>query len=111
MYKIELSNGNVISGVSINGGLCSTRQEIDASTFSGGLARVRFSKTSNDEGDELCMIEQGEYERMKLEYVYPDRWEKGTYKFLLVIPSSEEIEKMRLEARISYLEMLAEDEE
>lgn len=111
MYKLELSNGKVIQNVSINGGLCSTRQEIDASTFSGGLTRVKFTKTSNDDGDELCMIEPGEYERMKLECVYPDRWDPGTYKFAIVPLSEDELKAMRLESRISYLEMLAEEEE
>lgn len=109
MYKIELSNGNVIENVTINGSLCSVKQAIDASTFAGGMSRVKITHTSNDAGDELCTIEPGEYERMKLEYVYADRWDNGTYKFLFSLLSDADIEKMQLDARITYLEMLSEE--
>ena len=110
MYKIELSNGNVIENVKINGGMCSTAQEIDESTFSGGLSSIRITHVSNDPEDELCAMTPGVYERMKLVYVYADRWEQGTYKFLFDRLNDAEFERMKLDARLTYLEMITEEE-
>ena len=106
MYKITLSDGTVIDNLTLNGNNFVSRNEIKAETFKGKLNHVAISCDDDEDTEGLA----GEHNNMELVQIahYTKEMhgcDEGWY-FILQDISEDKLEKIRVNARLDYIEMM-----
>ena len=103
MFTITLSDGTQLTNLELNGNNFISDTEVTETTFAGKLGRVAIA--GNPEDDAFRLI--GNHEHMKLVQItkYEDKW-----WFILRKLSKRELEDLRTDASLSYLEMITEGE-
>lgn len=105
MYRVKLSNGNVLSGLELNGSAFDTKEAISRETFSGGLREVKIEAYNLSEG-EYPMIE-GTFEGMTLGYIGRHG---DTTSFVLQARDPVERRYEQLRADVDYLALVTGEE-
>lgn len=106
MYKITLSDGTTIDKLAVNGTNFVSKTEVKPEDFSGRLNHVVISCDDETDTDGLA----GEYYNMELVQIAHYTKEKhgcddGWYFVLSKIPE-DELDKIRVNARLDYIEMM-----
>ncbi|MCD8159448.1 MAG: hypothetical protein LUD77_11375 [Clostridiales bacterium] len=97
VYKITLSDGTEISGLSLNGNNFISAEAIEESVFEGNCSPVTISDGETDEVHEnMELVQLKEY--------------KDEYWFILRDISEKELEERQLRSDIEYLAMMCEVE-
>ena len=109
MYRLKLSDASVIDNLRLVGSNFVSLRPVSASDFEGRLNGVTIEYTGTDEKLSTTWP-CGYHKHMKLLYCKQIPFETGYY-ILLDDYTDEELEKMKLDARVTYLEMLSEGEE
>lgn len=95
IYKIILADGTTIENLTLNGNNFISKESIDPEVFAGNCSPVTINDGSNDEVHshmELIQITQDSVE---------DYW------FILRDISTEELERIKMQADIEYVAMMA----
>lgn len=98
MYKIQLSNGQTLDNLTLNGNNFISTSKVEDTVFDGGLSSVTFTDTDTGKSQT--------YTDMVL---IANRVFDGQSWFVLAEESPAEKEKRRLLARIAELEPLKEE--
>ena len=98
MYKIQLSNGQALDNLTLNGNNFISASKVEDTVFDGGLSSVTFTDT--DTGKSQTYTDMG---------LIANRVFDGQSWFVLAEETPAEKEKRRLLARIAELEPLKEE--
>lgn len=106
-FAITLADGTQLNGLELNGNNFVSKNEVNADTFRGKLAKVIID--GDKEADEAGLI--GTHHNMELvqvaHYTKAEHgMEDGWYFVLREIPAAE-LEKIQIQGNIAYLSMMS----
>ena len=107
MYRITLGNGKILSSLSINGSNFVSQTPVTEEDFRNGLSSIKIEFTGKEDDERVPGLE-GVHEHMKLFYCRQFPGSKG-YFIGLADYTPDELKEMKLESRLSYLEMMQEE--
>lgn len=102
LYEITLSDGTVLSNLTINGNNFVSNTEVTKATFNGKLSNVTIKNVTT--GEEL------EYENMVLVQITQYQTDPSRYYFVLRELTQKELEEINLRADIDYALMMLDDD-
>lgn len=108
MWKITLSDGTILENLGVNGTYFTTSEEVSEKTFAGKLKNVKIERTGDAKENEFAPLDEGTHKLLKLASIL--NFGDGLFRFALVPVSASELEKLRTEARITYLAMMTDIE-
>lgn len=102
-WKITLADGTQLAGLGLNGNNFVTPVKVTKETFNGKLSRVIIEGDESEDGYGLI----GEHKNMELVQITPAAQGEG-YWFVLRDLSEAELEKILVNSRLDYIEMMEE---
>lgn len=100
-WEITLADGTQLTGLGLNGNNFVSPVEVTKETFDGKLSHVVI--TGDEEADGFGLI--GEHKNMELVQITPAGDGEGFW-FVLRDLSEAELEKIRVDSRLDYIEMM-----
>ncbi len=105
-YTITLSNGRVLTGLTLNGTVFRYGGHVEREDLAGGLRRVVITRAGEPDAEAVNLEADmsGEYECMTLGYYKSG---EGFTEFQLNARDERSVEMLRLRADVDYMAMLS----